>query len=609
MASTTRRERRLDSAWMAVRALATALLLVVLAGCVPERTGASSRATPAAVVLPAAAAGDVTNELSEDEQRAVDTREADQLAAEARARPQTRGDATGKPNVLIILTDDQQVNLFTRELMPNVFSEIVDRGVNFQRAYTNQSECCPARASLLTGLFAHHTGVDTNEEPLLRAELARPTFVQALQIAGYHTMLAGKYLNSESCLPRPGWDEWVCGDFWDRPNPRLRVGEEQIDERASVDAIADHVVDFLQRQQDPAAPPFFVLYAPHSPHLPAQGGQRGPLPDFYDAPSFDEATEGTDKPEYTLLPPMSEDQQESMRDNFHDMARAVTDLDDAVGRMLAALGPRANDTLVIFLTDNGYLYGEHRLTAKGAPYEESTRIPFAVRPPSTVSPAQARSTEALASIVDVAPTIMDLAGVPWAADGHSLLPILSGRADAVQDAVLVELCQAGNGPCSARDPEDPPGRDVPPFWGLKTDEYAYTEYATGERELYDLSSDPYELHNLANLETFAAVRANLATRLRELRGDPAVPDTTLAVGPVGNANPSSVAFEVFTASPGATLECALDGQGQTGAWVPCATGRATFRNLQPGQYVFRARAVSAAGVPDPSPALRSFGVA
>ena len=176
-----------------------------------------------------------------------------------------------RPNVLILLSDDQAFRLFTGRLMPRTFADLVNRGVYFTRNYVNDSECCPSRASILTGLFAHDTGVDANTRPLDGTTPARPTFVQALHDAGYRTMLDGKYLNSESCAPQPGWDEWICGKDpqMSEVDPILTIaGHTGVVHGYTADILADHAIDFIRRNADPAHP-FFVYYTPRDPHLPA----------------------------------------------------------------------------------------------------------------------------------------------------------------------------------------------------------------------------------------------------------------------------------------------------------------------------------------------------
>jgi hypothetical protein len=131
------------------------------------------------------------------------------LASPAVAHPNASSangdDPPARPNILLLVADDQSWNTFNRALMPNVYASLVDRGMLFDRAYVDAALCCPSRSQLMTGLDEQHTGVDSNGMPLLR-----PTIVQALHDLGYRTGLAGKYLNSEPCDPQPGFDDWHC---------------------------------------------------------------------------------------------------------------------------------------------------------------------------------------------------------------------------------------------------------------------------------------------------------------------------------------------------------------------------------------------------------------
>jgi arylsulfatase A-like enzyme len=292
------------------------------------------------------------------------------------------------------------------------------------------------------------------------------------------------------------------------------------------------------------------------------------------------------------------------------MAGLVRVLDMDIGRILDALGDREDDTVVLFFSDNGFLYGEHRLAGKAVTYEESIRVPFAVRFPRLVrSP---RVSDALVGNVDLAPTITDLAGIPWAADGRSLRPILEGRSSAVRDAFLVEWCQADRRRCERQSAEE--GRRfrsaaVPPaYWGVVTDRFVYVAYDTGAEELYDLERDPFELRNLARDPGSAAVLARLHARLAELRAPPDEPETTIAVGPEGPGAPRTVWFEYFSQELGTRFRCRLGRGRPAGAWRPCDGGRLSYRDLAPGSYVFEVRAVDVRGRADPTPAERSFTV-
>jgi N-acetylglucosamine-6-sulfatase len=519
--------------------------------------------------------------------------------------PHTAVEGQGRrPNVLVLLSDDQAFRLFERKLMPRTFSKLVDQGAWFTRNYVNDSECCPSRASILTGLYAHDTGVDSNFRPLDGTAPVRPTFVEALHQAGYRTMLDGKYLNSESCDRRPGWDEWVCGRdmSMSEVDPVLTVdGTTSTVHGFTADILADHAVDFIRHTD--RRRPFFVYYSPRDPHLPANDPRGGGVPIArYRPPSFNAQPDPSTKPRWARLPALGPPGVRHIDEIRTRMAQQLPPLDAAMGRILDALGDRAADTLVIYMSDNGFLYGEHRMTDKTQPYEESVRVPLAIRWPRVLPPSEHFVSSALTENVDLAPTIMDAAGIPWAADGTSLLTLLSRRAMLVHHGVLTEWCQAGLGPC----PQFSTGK-APPYWGLETERYAYIEYETGERELYDLNADPFQLMNLAVQASRRTLVSELAAQLRALRTSRSPPDTTIAIGPPGPQSSGPVSFEFFSQSRTTGFDCRLFGPGQ-GGWHPCPTGSETFPSLQAGHFTFEVRAKAADGTLDPTPARREFTI-
>jgi arylsulfatase A-like enzyme len=178
-------------------------------------------------------------------------------------------------------------------------------------------------------------------------------------------------------------------------------------------------------------------------------------------------------------------------------------VDEAVRSIVEAVEARGeiDRTLILFVSDNGYAFGEHRWERKECPYDPCVRVPFLVRFP----PVAHRVEEALTSTVDVAPTIADLAGLepPSSVDGASLLPLLEG--DAVLPAGPVFLEWAGDG-------------SVPAWWQVRTRAAAYVELGTGERELYDLRRDPDQLTNVVDDPAYAGVVARLADALATFRG-------------------------------------------------------------------------------------------
>ncbi len=418
-----------------------------------------------------------------------------------------------RPNVLIVLSDDQSWSTFSRALMPQTFSNLVDQGTLYRRAYVNTPLCCPSRAQLLTGLQSHHNGVIYNS-----SQLRRPTIVPALHDAGYRTMLAGKYLNSWPCDPRPEFDRWVCAasgqSTYSLIDPTLNVDGTW----ATFDGYQPDVLALLTAQfiaSTPADQPFFALYTPTTPHLPADDPRYSSLPVApYRPPSYGVSEPG--KPAYMQRGPFTTNQQLGIDGRYARMSRAVRSLDDSVGLLLSSLGSRASNTLVVYLSDNGYLFGEHARWDKLVPYEESVRVPMVVRyPPAGTGP---RVSDALVSNVDIAPTIAKLAGVPWTTDGSSLLPTLDG-VGSTRRYLLIESCFGSITWCPGTGTFESQ-RNVPGYYGIVAPRFVFIRYGTGERELYDLGQDPYERNNLAGLSEWSEAQHNLALKLISLVSAP-----------------------------------------------------------------------------------------
>ncbi|MBI4261625.1 MAG: sulfatase-like hydrolase/transferase [Actinobacteria bacterium] len=426
------------------------------------------------------------------------------------------GAAASRPNIVVVLTDDQAWSTFDRTLMPAVFSELVDRGILFRRGYVNTPICCPSRAQLLTGQWAHHNRVFFNE-----TVLTRKTIVRALDDAGYRTMLAGKYLNSHPCTPLPEFDRWVCSgegrSDYSLIDPLLNVdGTWKRFTGYATDLLATRVRSFISNT--PPGTPFFVLFSPTSPHLPADDDRYASMPVTpFRPPSYNEPMKGSGKPKYMRRGPLTVGERAAIDGWYAAMSRSVRALDDSISRLLDGLGDRADDTIVFYLSDNGWMYGEHRRWDKGVPYEESVRVPFVVRYPRLTGGGTV--SRALVGNVDVAATIADLAAVSLAVDGKSLVPLLNGTSGRVRRAFLLEHCLGLASVC--------PGgglvfgqRQPPGYWGLVTARYKLVLYGTGARELYDLWQDPYELSNVAGDPGRAGLLNALIKKLNWLRSLP-----------------------------------------------------------------------------------------
>ncbi|MGH9151536.1 MAG: sulfatase family protein [Acidimicrobiales bacterium] len=417
-----------------------------------------------------------------------------------------------RPNIVVVLTDDQSLESVAR--MPHVFAR--SDWVAFDNAFVNVALCCPSRASVLTGQYSHHTRVERNTDGMRLDD--GHTVATWLRDGGYRTALLGKYLNQypwgrAGYLP-PGWDEWHVFedvgyfDYSLNQNGRtVRRGSSARD--YSTDVLARKAVKFISRQQGP----FFLVVAPNAPHGPrtAPPRHRGIFADArLERPgSFNEA-DVSDKPAWVrALPPRDAGPTENLRRKQY---RSLLAVDDLVRDVFSALDDRRllDTTVVMFLSDNGYSFGEHRHVGKICPYEECLRIPLLVRYPGR----DGTRISDLVQNVDVAATIAELAGVrpTIAQDGLSLLPLLRGRSPSWRSAVLLRWAGYAGSP-----PDPDTGPDIPGFWGIRTARYKYIELDTGETELYDLHADPGELANRSREPSSRRLIADLGRQLASLR--------------------------------------------------------------------------------------------
>jgi arylsulfatase A-like enzyme len=450
-----------------------------------------------------------------------------------------------RPNILFILTDDQRWDTTDDThsptgafIMPRTRAELGDHGVEFTHAFMTTPLCCPSRSSILKGSYAHRTGVYRNGgvnggADDFEDQSCLPVWMQA---AGYRTGLIGKYLNgypqlwvnNQTPYIPPGWTEWRglrnVAYFNYRMVEPDGMGGYHIVQYGSTPA--DYLTDVMREKAKTfisdavaAGEPFFLYLAFKAPHLPQTPAPRhdGMFQNIspWRPPSYNEA-DVSDKPAWVqALAPQNSAQLDQIRIDQLEMVQAE---DEAIGgsttygitgimEHIRNLGI-ADNTMVVYFSDNGWYWGEHRLRAKNNPYEEAIRSPMFVYY-KKLAPLPRVDTK-FALNIDVAPTFAELAGagVPIVHDGTSLLRVIDGTAPTWRTDFLTEGW---------------PGNH--PWATVHEAQWKYTEIpvtigdpmTTFETELYDLIADPYELQNVATDPANATRMSMMAARLRQLR--------------------------------------------------------------------------------------------
>ena len=427
--------------------------------------------------------------------------------------PGPAGAVEPPPNIVLILTDDQRAD--TLGYMPIVQRTLGKHGVTFTNAYVSNPVCCPSRATILTGLYSHSTGVYTNDlDGGFAAFDDSSTIATWLHDAGYHTGLFGKYLNGyESEYTPPGWDRWFAthesGDYYDYSATSDGTIVDFGDDPAR---LRDRRWSATRRSRSsatrPAEQPLFAyvsLPAPHEPAIPAPGDEDGfGKLEPWRPPSYNETGhEG----QAAVHPgqPLDEGRPPS-----RDRPRPGHGAPDAPGGRSARRGRHrraearpdgSQNTIVVFTSDNGVLWGEHRWGAKDVPYEESHRGPAdrPVRRPDLRAPGRMRTSS---------PT--------WTS--HPRSPRLAGATTpSVEGAASSRCCSArpicGGTGFLMEHMASHGGNGVPSYCGFHTKRYVLVRYNGGDGELYDLRVDPWQRDNLYGSPAYSALQASLNERL------------------------------------------------------------------------------------------------
>jgi N-acetylglucosamine-6-sulfatase len=457
------------------------------------------------------------------------------------------GAEEGRPNIVLIVVDDLRFDEFGAGGHPYLETPNIDRlateGAMFHNAYHATPLCSPNRASILTGQYVSRHGILDNTSRS-RASHLMDLFPKELQKAGYRTAHIGKWHMGNDPTPRPGYDTWVSfagqGKTFDPDlyeDGRIHPVQGYI-----TDIFTDRAVGFIKKSGDT---PFFVYIGHKAVHPEAIQRDDGTIDlsvsrEFMPAKRHKGRYDGKTMPrrpnhglsdqdrkskpviaealEYRHIleqdPAWIQEIDPGVSDEtIRRRAEMMLAVDDGVGRIVDTLKEegKLDNTLIIFTSDNGYFYGEHGLTVeRRLPYEEAVKTPLLMRFPGIVSPGT--EIEGLAVSVDLAPTILDVAGVdiPGHIQGTSLAPLLSGRRKEVRDAILIEFYSHEN-----------------PFpWTASLDyriarrgKYKYIRwirFPEDQAELYDLEKDPFEMHNLLREPDMKDVLAGLKADMRRL---------------------------------------------------------------------------------------------
>jgi len=423
------------------------------------------------------------------------------------AGPAVAAHASAKPSVVLIVTDDQRWDTLGR--MANVEKLVAAHGVTFTNAFVQDPACCPSRATILTGRFANDTGVLRNGPPFggFASFDDRSTIATWLGAAGLRTALVGKYLNGyqgvDGYVP-PGWDRWAAFTtlgYYDFALSLDGRWQSYSSSSYSTYVLTDQAVSFIRDTRGP----LLLVYTPFAPHAPAEPATRDetayPKLTPFRPPSYDEA-DVSDKPAW-LRSHTRLAHRGANRFRRHQLETLLA-VDRGVGRIVRALQAthRLHHTLLVFMSDNGVTWGEHRLVDwKFAPYDEMLRVPLVVRyDPLTRTP---RRDTHLVLNADVAPTAAALEGLHPKTDGQSLLRLLAGTSSGWRTAFPIEHLRERALPESK----------IPSWCGVRFRRFTYAVYANGAEELYALANDRYELRNRARDPAYSGTRRSLLPRL------------------------------------------------------------------------------------------------
>lgn len=438
--------------------------------------------------------------------------------------------ATSQPrNIVFILSDDHRWDFLRflpeapRFLETPHLDRLAKEGAHLRNAFVSTSLCSPSRASILTGQYMHHHRVVDNQRP---EPPGIRFFPEHLRAAGYQTAFFGKWhMGHDSDAPRPGFDHWAGfrgqGDYTD---PTLNVnGQRRTFPGYSTDVLTDLALEWLGKKRDK---PFLLYLSFKAPHFPFEPAPRHkgrydkfpvPYPPTMANTEENYATQprwvrerryGIHGVDHMETGRFDNDPVPSFENLYRRFAEAVHSVDENVGRVLKAIeaaGLREN-TLLVYMGDNGFALGEHGFYDKRDAFETSIRVPLLAWAPGAIPPGTVVTQ--MVQNIDIAPSLLEAAGVSVPAntprmDGRSFWPLLQGRAVPWRTHILYEYHWEWNFPAT------------PTTFALRTDRWKYIYYhGLWDRDsLHDLQTDPHERHNLIHVPAFAAQAEKLRAQL------------------------------------------------------------------------------------------------
>ncbi len=440
-------------------------------------------------------------------------------ASSAAAQP------TKRRNIIFILSDDHRYDaLGFMKAQPWLETPQLDRlaheGAHFKNAFVTTALCSPSRASILTGVYAHRHRIVDNNTPIPQGTVFFPSHLQKV---GYKTGFFGKWhMGAETDEPKPGFDQWVSfrGQGTYLPNPNgLNVNGKKVPQKGYItDELTDYALDWMRTL--PKEQPYFLYLSHKAVHAEFEPAARhkGKYKDakFVYPPTMQQSGEmaqhrpmwvqnqrnswhGVDYPYHSTL---------DIADYYKRYAETLMAVDESVGRVFDELKRRGelDSTLVVYMGDNGFAFGEHGLIDKRTAYEESMRVPLLARCPELFSGG--RTVKEVVAGLDIMPTVLATAGAatPPGLDGLNWMPLAQGKQTEWRRELLYEYYWERNFP------------QTPTMHALRGDRYKFIRYQGiwDVDELYDLQEDPLESRNLIFSEKHAPIIKEMREHLFDI---------------------------------------------------------------------------------------------